>query len=137
MGQAWDGVWLAVAFGTELAALAALGYWGFTLDAGGPVRWLAGLGLPLLAAVLWGAFASPRAPIQVLALTLVVKVAVYGGAVLALLTAGHPRLAIALGVLALLGSVLSPSPDAAAEGAGPAAWGTSHPGTGPPPAPGR
>ncbi len=132
MAQAWDGVWLAVAFGTELAALAALGYWGFTLDAGGPVRWLAGLGLPLLAAVLWGAFASPRAPIQVLALTLVVKVAVYGGAVLALLTAGHPRLAIALGVLALLGSVLSPSPDAAAS-----AWGTSQHSAGPPAPPGR
>ena len=51
----------------------------------------------------------------VLGLTLAVKLLVFGGAVAALLATGHPRLAVALGVLALLGSVLtSPPADAAA-----------------------
>ena len=114
MGGAWNGLWLTAAFVSELAALAALGWWGFTLDAPPAVRVLVGIAVPLLAAVLWGAFAAPRAPVQVMALTVLVKLVVLGGGVLALLATGHPRLAAALGAVALLGSVLSPSPDAAA-----------------------
>jgi hypothetical protein len=120
VGQLWDGIWLTVAFVTELAAVAALGYWGFALDGTQALRWAAGIGLPLVAAVLWGVFAAPRAPVQVLAITLLVKAVVFGGAVLALFRTGHPRLALALGVLAVLGSVLSPSPAAVALGGGPA-----------------
>lgn len=55
------GVLLALAFLLELAMLAAAGWWGFTLDAGWPVRVLAGIGVPLLLAVVWGVFCSPRA----------------------------------------------------------------------------
>jgi hypothetical protein len=112
MGGAWNGLWLAAAFASELAALAALGWWGFGLDGSLVLRGAVGIGLPLLAAVLWGVFAAPRAPVQVLALTLLVELVVFGGAVLALVATGHPRLAVALGVVALLSSVLSASPDA-------------------------
>lgn len=52
---------LALAFLLELAVLVAVGYWGFTLDAHWAVRVLAGIGAPLLLAVLWGLFASPKA----------------------------------------------------------------------------
>jgi hypothetical protein len=124
MGQAWNGLWLTAAFLSELAALAALGWWGFTLDAPGVVRVLAGIGVPLAAAALWGVFAAPRAPVQVLAVSVLVKIVVFGAAVWALVATGHPRLAIALGVVALLSSVLSPSPDAV---------GLSDPGTPVPP----
>jgi hypothetical protein len=45
-----------------------LGYWGWTQHAG-IYRWLLALGLPLLAAVLWGTFRVPddpgRAPVAV------------------------------------------------------------------------
>src|SRR5690349_3221315 len=102
MGQRWNGLWLALAFLSEIAALVALGWWGFARDAGTPVRVLLGIGLPLVAAVLWGVFAAPQAPVHVLALTLLVKVAVFGGASLALAALGHPRLAVALAVVALL-----------------------------------
>ncbi|MGV9805863.1 YrdB family protein [Micromonospora chersina] len=54
---------LTLIFLLELAMLAAAGWWGFTLDAGWPVRLLAGLGAPLLIAVVWGVFCSPRATV--------------------------------------------------------------------------
>jgi hypothetical protein len=120
MGQVWNGLWLTLAFLSELAALAALAWWGFLLDAGIAVRTAAGIGVPLTAAVLWGLFAAPRAPVQVLVLTLLVKVVVFGGAALALVALGHPRLAAALAVVAVLSSVLSPSADAVAVSGAPA-----------------
>ena len=54
---------LALAFLLELCMLAALGYWGFTLDQGLAIRVGAGLGVPLLAAVIWGVLMAPRAAI--------------------------------------------------------------------------
>jgi hypothetical protein len=61
--------------------------------------------------VLWGLFAAPRALIRQPALTLAVKVIVFGSAVLALVDTGHPVLAVALGLAALLSSLLSRPPD--------------------------
>jgi hypothetical protein len=110
MGSAWNAVWLTAAFVSEVAAVVALGYWGFTLDGPLALRIAAGLGAPAVAAVLWGVFAAPKAPVQVLALTILVKVVVFGAAVWALVATGHPRLAIALAVVALLSSVLSSPP---------------------------
>ncbi|MFE2613829.1 YrdB family protein [Micromonospora chalcea] len=54
---------LGVIFLLELALLGSAGYWGFTLDAGWPLRLLAGLGAPLLIAVVWGLFCSPSATV--------------------------------------------------------------------------
>jgi hypothetical protein len=48
--------------------------------------------------------------VQVAVLTHVVKIVVFGAAVLALVGSGHPRLAVALGAAALLSSVLSTPP---------------------------
>ncbi|MFI2710111.1 YrdB family protein [Micromonospora sp. NPDC018662] len=69
-GEGWSGsggpgraALLVVIFLLELALLAAAGFWGFTLDAGWPVRLLAGLGAPLILAVVWGLFCSPRATV--------------------------------------------------------------------------
>ena len=52
---------LTLRFLLELAALIGFGYWGWGAAAG-PLRWLLALGLPLLAAVLWGTFAVPDDP---------------------------------------------------------------------------
>jgi hypothetical protein len=51
----------AARFALELAALAAMGRWGFSLGTGA-LRWAFALGLPTLAAVLWGVFAVPDDP---------------------------------------------------------------------------
>ena len=109
MAQAWNTAWLAVAFASELAALAALAHWGWVTGSGA-VRLMLAVGAPLVAAVLWGLFAAPAAPVQVLVVTVLVKVAVFGSAVAALTATGHPRLAVVLAVAAAAGSLLSTAP---------------------------
>jgi len=99
--------WPAVAFAAELASLAALAVAGWSLPAPTPVRLLAAVGFPLVAAVLWGLFAAPRAVVAVPALALVTRVLVHGAAVVALLVLGHPVLAVVLAAAALLGAPLS------------------------------
>jgi hypothetical protein len=98
MGPANDGL----RFTLELAALASLGYWGFAQH-DGAVQWLLGLGLPLLAAVVWGAFVAPKAsrpttdPVRLL-----LELTVFGGGVAALWVADSHTLAFGLGVLVVL-----------------------------------
>ena len=112
MTTAWNWFWAAVAFASELAALVALGFAGWSLPGSTAVRVLGAVGAPLLAAVLWGLFAAPQAPVQVMVLAVATKLVVYGSAVLALAASGHPRLAGVLAVAAVLGSVLSGPPSA-------------------------
>ena len=112
MPQVWQWTWGAVAFGSELAALAALAAGGWALTQPTAVRLSAAIGLPLVAAVLWGLFAAPHAVLAVPVVALVVKGAVFGGAVLALLLTTHPALAGTLAAAAVLGTLLSPAPEA-------------------------
>jgi membrane protein implicated in regulation of membrane protease activity len=96
LGTPLRAVATAVAFLLELAALAALGYWGASAGHGAWAYVLAAI-TPLVAAVFWGTFASPRASVR---LATVPKVAVrlrvlLGGAV-ALAVAGQGWRAIAL-----------------------------------------
>ena len=53
---------LGVHFLLELAALAALVYWGFTTGEGWLMDAILGLGIPLLAAIIWGVFRVPDDP---------------------------------------------------------------------------
>jgi hypothetical protein len=52
---------LVLRFFLELCLLAALGTWGFGVEGNWVTRLAIGLGLPLLAAILWGLFVAPRA----------------------------------------------------------------------------
>lgn len=97
---------LGLRFLLELAGLWALGYWGWTQHAG-MARWLWALGLPLLAAALWGVFRVPNdpgaAPVAVPgAVRLLLEAAYFGAAVWALSAAGRPAWALALAVIVLL-----------------------------------
>jgi hypothetical protein len=55
-------------------------------------------------------FAAPTAPVQILAVTVLVKVLVFGSAAAALAATGHPRLAVVLAAAAAAGSLLSSPP---------------------------
>jgi exosortase/archaeosortase len=111
MGQIWNWTWLTVAFLAELAALAALAAWGWSVGGSTATRVLLAVAAAGGAAVLWGVFAAPQAPVQVPVLAVAVKVVVFGGAVLALVGTGHPRLAVLLGAAAVLSSALSTPPE--------------------------
>jgi hypothetical protein len=117
MAQVWNWTWLTVAFLAELGALAALAVWGWSAGGSTATRLLLAVGVPAVAAVLWGLFAAPRAVVHVLAVTVLVKIAVFGGAALALLAVGRPGLAVGLAAAALLSSVLSTPPDVPREAA--------------------
>jgi hypothetical protein len=106
MGQAFHWTNLAIAFLVELCALAALGYWGVWVGGTLLTKTALGIGAPLLAAILWGVFAAPRAPVSVPLVGLGVKVIVFGSAVAALYTTDHRGLAMAFAVIVLLNSLL-------------------------------
>ncbi len=106
IGQAYRWANLTLAFLLELCALAALCYWGFRAGGGPVTRTALGLGAPLLAAVLWGLFAAPRAPVSVPLARLGVQVVVFGSATLALYATGHRLLAIVFAVLVVINGVL-------------------------------
>jgi hypothetical protein len=97
---------LTLAFVLELCALAALCYWGFSVGDGPVTKTALGLGAPLCAAVLWGLFAAPRAPVSVPLLGLVTKVIVFGSAAAALYATGHRALAIVFALIVVANAVL-------------------------------
>jgi len=91
------GLNLGVAFLLELTVLFAIGYWGFTRPWGSPVRFVAGLGGPLLMAVLWGAFGSPKASVPLDgAADAAFRIAWLGVGALAFWITGRPIAALAL-----------------------------------------
>lgn len=106
MGQAFHWANLALAFLLELCALGALGYWGVRTGSGPLAKTALGLGAPLFAAVLWGVFAAPRAPVSVPPLGFLMKLAVFGSAAAALFATGHRVLAGVFAFLIIINSIL-------------------------------
>lgn len=100
---AWFVLNESFAFLVELAAFAALCWWG--LRAGGT---LLAVVTPLAAMVVWGMFAAPRAKYTLpLAGVLLVKAVVLGGGVVVLWAAGRPGWAIALAMIAVVNTTLA------------------------------
>ena len=97
---------LALAFALEIGALVAFAVWGAQT---GDRTWSSlslAVGAPLVGALVWGMFASPRAPFSAPVLTPVITVLFFGAAALALRDAGHPRLAAAFVIVAALNTLL-------------------------------
>jgi hypothetical protein len=103
LGYANDGL----RFLLELAALTALGYWGFA-EHGGTVQWLLGLGAPLVAAGVWGRFIAPKASHPTVdPLRLALEAVVFGSGVAALLAADRTGLGLVFAALVLVHLVLT------------------------------
>ncbi len=97
---------LAVKFLLELAALAAFGLWGASI-ASGFVAVLLAVGLPVVVAVLWGAFAAPRARRRLpLRLRAPFELGVFGAAALALWQAESVAWGAAFAVIAAANAAL-------------------------------
>jgi hypothetical protein len=105
---------LAVRFLLELSALLAIGFWGWR-QGEGLFRFVLAIGLPLIAAVLWGTFAVPddrsrsgKAPVPVPGVVrLVLELAFFAFATWALYNAGATQLSWLLGGVTLVHYVLS------------------------------
>ena len=106
MGQTLYWANLTLAFVLELCALAALGFWGFSIGGGPVAKTVLAIGIPLCAAVLWGLFAAPRAPVSVPPVRFGTKVLVFGSATLALYATGYRILAVVFALLVIANAVL-------------------------------
>ena len=97
---------LALAFGLELAALAALAYWGFTTGPG-VLAWVLGLGAPLVMVVVWGLWMAPTAARRLPDPgRMVAQLGIFGIAALALAVAGQPGWAAIFAVLTVINTLL-------------------------------
>jgi hypothetical protein len=91
----------------ELGALAIAGYWGYTTG-DGVVRWVLAIGAPLLVAVAWGLFVSPKAKVDApRPVRFAIELTILGVAAAALASTGHSALAIAFAALAVLSGALN------------------------------
>jgi uncharacterized protein DUF2568 len=98
---------LAVRFLLELGVLAALAFGGAQVGQGLAMKIGLGVGAPVLAAVVWGAFVAPRAAKRLPdPWRLLPEAAVFGAAAVALALAGHATLAWALAIAAALNRAL-------------------------------
>jgi hypothetical protein len=96
----------AARFLLELCALAAIGYWGFKTG-DGAMKFVLGIGVPVLTIIVWGTFGSPGAPLRTTPLLrLALLVVIYGWAAGGLHFAGQTTLAVALACAAVLNTVL-------------------------------
>ncbi|QFG23202.1 YrdB family protein [Actinomadura sp. WMMB 499] len=97
-----------LAFLVELAAFAALAWWGFTAGDAVLVDLVLGLGAPAAAITLWGLFAAPKSRFDAgLPVVLLVKALVFASAALAVLAVGHPVLAAVFAAIALVNTALA------------------------------
>ena len=104
---------LALRFVLELCMLAAFAYWGFSTGNSTVVHVLLGVGVPILAAIIWGIFLSPRASVHLLEpLKLALDVFVFAVATVALYSTGRIVEALALAALYLLNRTLLYATDA-------------------------
>jgi hypothetical protein len=105
---------LAIRFLLELSALVSMGVWGWRQSEGW-FRFLLALGIPIIAAVVWGTFAVPNdpsrsgaAPVAVPGfLRLAVELAFFTFATWALYDLGFTKLSWALGVIVALHYITS------------------------------
>ncbi len=87
---ALKGANLALAFLLEVVTLIAFAFWGWTVGSNGAIRLLLVIAVPVIAAVVWGAFLSPKPEIQLPdVIVALAQVGFFALAVLALWASGH------------------------------------------------
>ncbi|MFF7340850.1 YrdB family protein [Streptomyces sp. NPDC008163] len=107
-GRPWWGANELLAFLLEVAALACLFWWGFSLADEVVFQLLVGTAVLAAAIALWALFAAPRARFRPpLAGVLVVKAVVLCGGALALYGVGHPAAAAVLGAVVVVNTALA------------------------------
>jgi hypothetical protein len=97
---------LSIRFLLELAALAALGVWGWQQSESW-VRLIPALGMPIVAAGLWGVFRVPNDPGPASVaipgvLRLILELAVFGFATWALYVSGYTSLGLIFGIVVVI-----------------------------------
>ena len=91
----------------ELCILAIFGYWGFITGNNTFMKFLLGLGAPILFAVVWGTFLAPKSPMRLHEPWLfLLELVVFGLTCWALYSTGKVNLTIAFGGTYILNKIL-------------------------------
>ena len=93
---------LGLRFGLELATLGAVSLWGFEAGSSILTRFVLAIGLPMVVAVVWGAFVAPKARFRVSRVAwYALQFVIFGAAALAFASLWSPVAGIAFAVVAL------------------------------------
>lgn len=106
-GDVYRTVNLGLAFLLELAALAAFCWWGFHVSGANWLNVVLGIGAPVVAAIVWGLFAAPRAKYRLSTVsTFAVKVIVFGAASAALIASGQLVIGVVFAAVVIANTAL-------------------------------
>ncbi|GIV98610.1 YrdB family protein [Roseiflexus sp.] len=98
---------LGLRFLLELCILVLFGYWGFKTGSNAFLKFLLGLGAPVLFAVAWGTFLAPKSPLRLHEPWLfLLELALFALAAWALYSTGKTDLTVTFGVIYLLNKIL-------------------------------
>ncbi len=98
---------LGVRFVLELCILVIVGYWGFKTGSSTAMKFLLGIGSPILFAVVWGIFLAPKSSMKLTEPWLfLMEFILFGLAGWALYSTGQINLTIAFGVIYILNKIL-------------------------------
>lgn len=98
---------LGIRFLLELCILLIFGYWGFKTGNNAFMKFLLGLGSPILFAVIWGTFLAPKSSLRLNEPWLfLLELVVFGLTCWALYSTGKVNLMITFGVIYILNKIL-------------------------------
>jgi hypothetical protein len=98
---------LLLAFLLELGVLVALGYWGFSTGSSTLAKIGLGIGVPVLAIIIWGMFGAPRSDWQLQGIWyILLQIVFFGSAVAALYATGQRTLALLFALIFLVNTAL-------------------------------
>lgn len=98
---------LAIRFFLELCALASLCYWGFQFWVNVYVKFVFGIGSPLLFAIIWGIFIAPKASLKLPEpYKVMLEIVLFGVTSVALYFVDQTTLAIVLGIVFIINRIL-------------------------------
>lgn len=98
---------LIIRFLLELVIFISFAYWGFKLEQGLFIPFIVGLGLPIIGALIWGKFLSPKRTIKLSLLwRLIIESLFIVGAFLCLYDLGFQAFAIGFGIIAVLNRII-------------------------------
>lgn len=98
---------LGIRFLLELCILIIFGYWGFKTGGNAFMKFLFGLGAPILFTVVWGTFLAPRSPMRLNEPWLfLLELVIFALTCWALYSTGKVNLMVTFGVIYIINKIL-------------------------------